>query len=531
MRVLHRSSSVSVLVLMMWCGGASALAQSITPPEPQAQLPRHATFVLDPAESSVELSLFYGGSRSKLAGRIQLYLGDPSVPVIAIVGMVGLSVDRAELVAVDFEPDLLGQPEPLRMIQDPNVRSIGSWLTTTGHIAFDLHLIAANTASTTGGLPVPMPIHVTGNLAQGVLKATGTNGNIPDGTIRLQLKAFETPLPPHVVDVWFSTNSGFHPGKVSSDVAKPGVISDGDLLSARGYVVRTNHQLTARLGIMPVVPDLGLDAVMPAPRGETWFSFKREAGSIWSETLGCWLTHGDLLSDRGYVVISHEKLVGAFEPLPTRNTLEPGLDAIHRGPNREMLFSTDEGFYSVRLNQYVGHGDLLSTRGRVVRTNAQLLANFKIVDMTMRPVPMDYGLDAVAVRSNSEIWFSTKVGFIDERYGWVSDGDLLSTTGQVVVRNLALVSGFEPLEDLANFGLDAITWALPSRVGDFDFDGDVDRDDLGAFESAISGPALATPNPDCGDMDGDGDTDQTDFGILQRCLGGVSAAAESDCED
>jgi len=85
--------------------------------------------------------------------------------------------------------------------------------------------------------------------------------------------------------MWFSTEHGFHPSNQVS--AKYSYISDGDLLSSTGTVVRTNHQLTRRLGIMPIVPDLGLDAVLgrmplasskigPA-RGEIWFSPEDDA--------------------------------------------------------------------------------------------------------------------------------------------------------------------------------------------------------------------------------------------------------------
>jgi hypothetical protein len=504
-------------------------AQDLGEPDPPTRLPRHASFVLDPAESSVELTLFTGSTRSKMAGVIQLYLGDPSVPVIAIAGMVGISVDRADLLALDFEPNLPGIREPLRMIQDPRVRAIGSWNTPTGQIAFELHLVAANSATDPGNLPVPMPLRISGALVQGVLKADGNNGNIPDGTMRVHIKAFETPMPPHVVDVWFSTSHGFTPGKVSSDAVKPAYVSDGDLLSPRGYVVRTARQFMARLGVMPPTPDLGLDAVLFANRGEAWFSFRTSAGQVWSESLATWLTHGDLLSDAGKVVMTNADLLKRFDPVSTRSIINFGLDAVYRGPNRDVVFSTDEGFFSQVLGRYVGHGDLLSLSGRVVRTNAELLENFKIQDMTMRPTPADYGLDAVVLRPFGEVWFSTTIGFVDERYGWVSDGDLLSSAGVVVARNLALVGAFQPLEDAANFGLDALTFAVPCLVGDFDYDGDVDVADLEAFATTVRGPALVSDQPDVGDLDGDGDTDQTDFGILQRCISGADEPARPEC--
>ncbi|MBI4581033.1 MAG: hypothetical protein HY718_15120 [Planctomycetes bacterium] len=513
-------------------GLESVRAQGIVPPPAPTRLPRHATFVLSPAESWVELTLFTGSSRSKLAGTVQLFLGDPEVPVIAIVGMVGLSVDGADLTALDFQPGLPGIPEPLRMIQDPRVRSIGSWNTLTGEIAFELHLMAAPTTNSSGipNLPVPMPMQFSGTLANSGLKIDGDNGNIPDGTIRMHIQAFETPMPPSIIDVWFSTTVGFHAIHTVPPTDAPRAISDGDLLSPRGYVVRTNHELTARLGFMPVVPDLGLDAVMTVGRGEIWFSFKKAAGQLWSETLRRWLTHGDLLSERGYVVRTHAQLLARFRTA-TNAAANVGLDAVARLPNGEILFSTDDSFVSDAMNRLIGHGDLLSNRGRVVLTNAQLLQRFHVIDLTMGPMPRDYGLDAVIPRSNAEVWFSTRTGFLDEVFGNVSDGDLLSSLGYIVARNLDLVAAFIPLEDLANFGLDAATWSVPCIRGDFDGDGDVDEVDLASFEAAISGPALASPAPEIGDLDGDGDSDQADFGIFQRCASGADVFADAACDD
>ncbi|HOM50865.1 MAG TPA: hypothetical protein PLV57_05535 [Phycisphaerae bacterium] len=525
--------AVIYALIPTWLGtGVSPVrAENLSLPIPPTHLPRHANFVLDPAESSVELVLFTDSTESRMGGVIQLHLGDPSVAVIALEGMVGLSVDRADLVAMDFEPDLPGIHEPLRMIQDPRVRGIGSWNWLTGKISFELHLIAANSAAAPGNLPVPMPLRISGSLSQGVLKVDGNNGNVADGSMAVHVKAFETPMPPQVVDVWFSTSAGFHPGRVSSDATKPAYISDGDLLSARGYVVRTARQLMGKLGVMPPTPDLGLDAVLFVHGGETWFSFKASAGQVWSESLATWLTHGDLLSDAGKIVMTNADLLRRFDPAATRSNMNYGLDAVYRGPNRDIVFSTDEGFFSRALGRYVGHGDLLSLSGRVVRTNAELLKNFKIQNAVSAPTPQDYGLDAVVLRPFGEVWFSTTIGFMDERYGWVSDGDLLSSTGVVVARNLALVSAFQPTEHIANFGLDALTFPVPCLVGDFDYDGDVDADDLETFAGTMRGPALASEQPDIGDLDGDGDTDQTDFGILQRCISGADEPARPECGD
>jgi hypothetical protein len=493
-------------------------------------LPRHANFALSPAESSVDLSLFSGGGHSKLGGSIRLFLGDPAVALPGIPGLVGLSVDGADLIAFDFQPSIPGIPEPLCMTQNPKVHSIGSWNTQTGQISVELSLIAP-----AGNLPVPMPLHLSGTLLAGVLNLTGNNGNVTDAHMSVVVKAFEVNLPAPPVDLWFSTEVPFHAGRLAAvpAAATPALISAGDLLSRRGHVVRTNHELTAHLGIMPIVPDLGLDAVVSGPKGEIWFSFDQKSGPIWSETLSRYLKPGDLLSEAGYVVRTNEDLLAAFRRMPPVS--DAGLDAVVLAPDKSVLFSTNVGFFSQGLGVNVGHGDLLSDRGRVVMTNQQLLQNFKIVDPTMRPVPADYGLDAVVLRSNGEIWFSTEVGFNVQRpddatqLEWIDGGDLLSTRGYVVARNRDLLAAFAPVEDLASFGLDAVTIVVPPVVGDLDGDGDVDADDLDLFRASSTGPGIASQGPLFGDLDGDGDVDQVDFGIMQRCLGGDGEPANPNC--
>jgi hypothetical protein len=300
----------------------------------------------------------------------------------------------------------------------------------------------------------------------------------PLHTFRIHLVAVPWPA------VWFSTERGFHP----SDPNKVGkaFVSDGDLLGLCGRVIRTNNDLTRRLGIMPVVPGIGLDAVMrgmPSPasiadrcRREIWFSSERD---IFSETLGP-LRHGDLLSDAGRIVLSFEDLIGPFCPQPP--VADYGLDAVAPGPQGRLLFSIEHDFFSECLGVNIGHGDLLLQGGHVFRTNAQLLARFKPID----PPAKDLGLDAVYLWPHGEIWFSTEIGFNDARFGHIGHGDLLSNYGMVVARNRDLLCRFEPLEDLADFGLDSLQILWPRLIADFDGDGDVDIADFAAFASAWS---------------------------------------------
>lgn len=70
----------------------------------------------------------------------------------------------------------------------------------------------------------------------------------------------------------------------------------------------------------------------------------------------------------------------------------------------------------------------------------------------------------------------------------------------------------------------------PDVPGDFDGDGDVDQDDVNAFEQCASGPAIPIA-PECEDkdLDDDGDGDQGDLGIIQGCLSGEDQPADPGC--
>lgn len=286
-----------------------------------------------------------------------------------------------------------------------------------------------------------------------------TNGS-PVQFYRLELVA--APLR----EIWFSTAHGFTPGVPLPDDKH---VSGGDLVSTAGRVVKRHHELSASLGIMPVVPDLGLDAVDVLPRGETAFSIEQD---IFSESLGP-LHHGDVLSDRGRIVANYETLVGAFSPEPP--VADQGLDALQILEGGEIYFSVENDFFSESLGRLVRKGDLLSSRGAIVKSNAELIARFSPADPKQ-----DYGLDALHVWPSGEVWFSVENGFYGSHFEPYNRGDLLSDQGYVVYRNLDLLAPFQPLEDLADFGLDALFIVS----------------DLGAPPSTIPAPRCAGIAPD-----------------------------------
>jgi len=256
-------------------------------------------------------------------------------------------------------------------------------------------------------------------------------------------------------DLWFSTTHQLTAGISAWPTNR---VSAGDVLSVLGRVVLRSEDLCGPLGAMPMVPDLGLDALDLGERGALAFSIEED---IFSETLGP-LRHGDLLSSTGQVLQTYADLVNRFSPQPPYP--DPGLDAVHLMAEGELWFSVESDFFSERLGRTVRRGDLLSSTGAIIRTNEALVAAFHPEDPKQ-----DYGLDAVYVWPSGEIWFSVETGFYGQHFEGYHHGDLLSDRGYVVYRALDLVAPFEPLEDLADFGLDALTiltdvWPAPAST-------------------------------------------------------------------
>ncbi|MBI3852660.1 MAG: hypothetical protein HY298_20575 [Verrucomicrobia bacterium] len=243
-------------------------------------------------------------------------------------------------------------------------------------------------------------------------------------------------------EIWFSTASGFTAGKWSSPTNH---ISGGDLISSAGRIVKRNYDLTQYLGIMPVAPDVVLDAVDLAAGGEILFSINQD---VFSETLGP-LHHGDLLSNRGRIVKRNQQLMSSFGLSPSN--ADVGLDAVQMMDDGKILFSITTSVVSGTNGTKLYRGDILSDQGEIYRTHQQLLSRFHPAQTNQ-----DCGLDALYVWPSGEIWFSTEDGFQDAYLGPILPGDLLSDQGYRVFGNLELISAFGPLEDAADFGLDAL---------------------------------------------------------------------------
>src|SRR5262245_51176717 len=187
-------------------------------------------------------------------------------------------------------------------------------------------------------------------------------------------------------EIWFSTRSGMTSGTLNK------TITPGDLLSFYGRVVVPNGRLIGRIGFMPIVPPLPIDAVDIAPGAEVLFSLNEDG---FSETLGP-ISSGDILSDRGRIVFKSASLMANFAPKPALS--DYGLDALMVMPDGEILFSITTNVTSATVGA-ISHGDVLSYRAvggastnRIFKTNNQLLAAFQAVS-----AEIDYGLDALYV--------------------------------------------------------------------------------------------------------------------------------------
>jgi hypothetical protein len=161
------------------------------------------------------------------------------------------------------------------------------------------------------------------------------------------------------------------------------------------------------------------------------------------------LQHGNLLSTRGRILRRNQELLAAFMPEPATNDV--GLDAVHVLDTGEILFSIPTNVFSRQLGLTLHRGDLLSSVGTIMRSNQQLLARFQPTNTTN-----DYGLDALYVWPSGEIWFSTEDSFQDQVFGPISGGDLLSDRGYIAFRNSELLNAFTPANAPPDIGLDAL---------------------------------------------------------------------------
>jgi hypothetical protein len=185
---------------------------------------------------------------------------------------------------------------------------------------------------------------------------SSTAGDVGLDAVHIPVGPFPITTAAACCDCWllFSVEDRFYSGALNR------WIGHGDLLCSCGYILRTNWQLLANFNPIAVpcltpddcpqfgpcgtneepvfadlVPctsstpdayciDFGLDAVTVTRRGDIWFSI--ETG-FWDANLG-WISDGDVLSDRGYVVRRNRRLVDVCDPLVYCANF--GLDSLDR---------------------------------------------------------------------------------------------------------------------------------------------------------------------------------------------------------
>lgn len=227
-------------------------------------------------------------------------------------------------------------------------------------------------------------------------------------------------------------------------------LSHGSVLSVRGTLIFTNAELIQMFCKKPVPRDVGLDALHVTPDGDVWFSVEDRFLAL---CLGQEVSDGDLLAIDGTVVRTNAQLMSNFAPKP--GSPDVGLDAVGALPSGEILFSTETDIFDEQLGVVLSHGDILSDQGRVVRTHARLVQNFR--------TPMkNVGVDVIIARPNDEFWWSPESGWFDEGLTVpISEGDLLSDAGYVVATESQLLEHFLGPDAKPDVGLDA--FAFPAR--------------------------------------------------------------------
>jgi hypothetical protein len=208
----------------------------------------------------------------------------------------------------------------------------------------------------------------------------------------------------------FSLDSGF-------PMTNVGPIYHGDLLATNGVVIKRNQELLAPFGIQPPAPDVGLDAVQVLDSRDILFSIESD---IFSERLGVFLHHGDLLSSAGTIVLTQQQLLQKFHP--SSAATDYGLDSLYQWPSSEIWFSTEQPFTDTQLGA-ISAGDLLSNQGYIVFRNADLVSAF-----APSPAATDFGLDALYIitdatappAAGTKLSASVKTGTQDLSFQWQS---------------------------------------------------------------------------------------------------------------
>lgn len=236
-----------------------------------------------------------------------------------------------------------------------------------------------------------------------------------------------------------------------------GYLKHGDLLSIKGGVVQRNGQFVAAFGLMPPVPELGLDAVTRQPDGEILFSITTD---VFAQGLGRTIRRGDLLSNRGQIFRTQEQLLARFHPAEKKDY---GLDAVFVWPHGEIWFSTETGFQDSELGGIMA-GDLLSDQGYVVFRNLELMNAFSPLEDLA-----DFGLDGLYVVTDSAPLAATTARFTAIRFNrqsrqfffdWEGGGQVFQI--EKATSPLGPWAPWQPIDPSTNSTLNADSDASPA---------------------------------------------------------------------
>src|SRR5436190_648493 len=187
-----------------------------------------------------------------------------------------------------------------------------------------------------------------------------------------------------------------------------------------------------------------------APLREIWFSTSQSFQTgIWSPPTNQ-VGAGDLISWIGREVKTDSQLIARLGIQFAGTDL--GLKDVDILPGAEIAFSLAQSAFS-STHGMLHPGDVVTDQGRVLRTNFSLISAFVPAD----PLFPDYGLAALKLMTNGEVWFSIQTNFFSKALGrLVHSGDLLSDSGAFVRSSAQLLARFNPANPTNDYGLNSV---------------------------------------------------------------------------
>jgi hypothetical protein len=237
-------------------------------------------------------------------------------------------------------------------------------------------------------------------------------------------------------EIWFATTTGMTPSNGSPDV------NAGDIVSENGRIVESQADLMASFG--SPAGDFRVDAFDVVPGGTFVFSLNQD---LTNSPFGP-LQNGDLLAEHGGGAATNQELLAAFGFPPGSPDL--GLNGVQVMDDGSILFSINKDAVAPSNGVSITHGDVLSNRGEVVNSNAELLASFQTLPTG------NLGLTTFHVWPSGEVWFSVETGFTDQSLGQIESGDLISSERLIVFKNSEMVGAFAPQDGVTNHGLSGL---------------------------------------------------------------------------